>query len=107
MTPSGYLPRDLRAPMPNGRRYYQLRQAVYDRDQGVCWLCEAPVVRAQASLDHVLPRALGGGNELGNLRLAHRRPQPATGCPGNYGRGTGPPRSRATPGVAVGTSRAW
>lgn len=28
---------------------------------------------AGASLDHVLPKAYGGGYALGNLRLAHRR----------------------------------
>jgi hypothetical protein len=101
-----YLPTELRAPMPNGRVYYRLRQAVYDRDQGVCWLCQAWVPRHEASLDHALPRALGGGNEVGNLRLAHRRPQ-VNGCPGNYGRGAGAPRPRGGQGGAVGVSRSW
>lgn len=104
---AGHLPADLRAPMPNGRAYYRLVQAVYDRDGGTCWLCGGPVPRDQASLDHRLPRALGGGNELANLALAHRRRQQDTGCPGNYGRGAGPPRRRGTGGGAVGTSRAW
>ena len=103
----GTLPVELRAPMPNGRPYYRLRQAVFDRDGGVCWLCGGDVPRSAASLDHALPRALGGGNEIGNLRLAHRRPQPATGCPGNYGRGMGAPRRRGGSGGAVGVSRDW
>lgn len=104
---AGYLPTDLRAPMPNGRAYYRLVQAVYDRDGGMCWLCGGPVPRDQASLDHRLPRAHGGGNELANLALAHRRPQQDTGCPGNYGRGARPPRRRGGGGGAVGTSREW
>lgn len=102
-----HLPADLRAPMPNGRAYYRLVQSVYDRAGGLCWLCGGPVPRDQASLDHRLPRALGGGNELENLALAHRRPQRDTGCPGNYGRGTGAPRRRGGGGGAVGTSREW
>lgn len=107
MSQAAYLPTDLRAPMPNGRAYYRLVQAVYDRDQGECWLCHHPVPRREASLDHKLPRALGGGNDLENLALAHRRPQPDTGCPGNYGRGAGAPRRRGGGGGAVGTSRDW
>lgn len=101
------LPAELRSPMPNGRAYYRLVQAVYDRDQGMCWLCGGPVPRGERSLDHRLPRALGGGNDLPNLALAHRRPQPDTGCPGNYGRGARPPRRRGGGGGAVGTSREW
>lgn len=107
MTRAAHLPTELRAPMPNGRAYYRLVQAVYDRDQGLCWLCGGPVPRDEASLDHRLPRALGGGNDLPNLALAHRRPQPDTGCPGNYGRGVGAPRRRGGGGGAVGTSREW
>ena len=107
MTRAAHLPAELRAPMPNGRAYYRLVQAVYDRDQGLCWLCGGHVPRDQRSLDHRLPRALGGGNDLPNLALAHRRPQPDTGCPGNYGRGAGAPRRRGGGGGAVGTSREW
>ncbi|HWG94417.1 MAG TPA: HNH endonuclease signature motif containing protein [Mycobacteriales bacterium] len=50
-----------------------------DRDGAVCWLCgngvdlSAPAGSPWAgSVDHVVPRARGGGNEPGNLRLAHR-----------------------------------
>ena len=45
----------------------------------VCWVCGRPIDRAaaendhgQLSVDHVVPRRLGGGNELENLRLAHK-----------------------------------
>lgn len=50
-----------------------------DRDGAVCWLCgndvdlTAPHGSGWAgSVDHVVPRARGGGNEDRNLRLAHR-----------------------------------
>jgi hypothetical protein len=49
------------------------------RDGPRCWLCgndvdlSAPAGSpASASVDHVVPRARGGGSEPGNLRLAHR-----------------------------------
>ena len=49
------------------------------RDGQQCWLCgndvdpSAPRGSGWAgSVDHVVPRARGGGNEPGNLRLAHR-----------------------------------
>lgn len=50
-----------------------------DRDGPVCWLCGNEVDPAAprgsgwaGSVDHVVPRARGGGSEPGNLRLAHR-----------------------------------
>ena len=50
-----------------------------ERDGPGCWLCGADVDPAAprgaswaGSVDHVVPRARGGGNEPGNLRLAHR-----------------------------------
>ena len=54
-------------------------RALADRDGAVCWLCgndvdpTAPRGSGWAgSVDHVVPRARGGGSEPGNLRLAHR-----------------------------------
>ena len=53
--------------------------ALADRDGPRCWLCgndvdpRAPAGSREAgSVDHVVPRAKGGGNEDDNLRLAHR-----------------------------------
>jgi len=50
-----------------------------DRDGWVCWLCgngvDADAARGApyaGSIDHVVPRAKGGGDEPANLRLAHR-----------------------------------
>lgn len=50
------------------------------RDGATCWLCGNDVDPGApkgspfaGSVDHVVPRARGGGNEDGNLRLAHRQ----------------------------------
>ncbi|MDP9434595.1 MAG: HNH endonuclease [Actinomycetota bacterium] len=53
--------------------------ALADRDGPLCWLCGNEVSpsaprgsRDAGSVDHVVPRARGGGDEDDNLRLAHR-----------------------------------
>jgi hypothetical protein len=47
------------------------------RDQGVCGICEEPVVDTKGpmkpSIDHVIPLARGGKHEIENLQLAHYR----------------------------------
>lgn len=55
-------------------------QRVAERDGWRCWVCgndvdpSGPAGSAHAaSVDHVVPRALGGKTETDNLRLAHRR----------------------------------
>ena len=54
-------------------------KSVYERDNGVCWLCGGlcdinadPNSNEYPSVDHVLPISLGGMDEWGNVRLAHR-----------------------------------
>lgn len=54
------------------------RLAIYERDHWVCQLCHRPVdpdipggLPDSHSLDHIIPRSLGGGNDDGNLQLAH------------------------------------
>jgi len=55
-----------------------LRLAVYERDGWTCQLCGDPTSREYISgdpfsptLDHILPRSLGGGDDESNLRLTH------------------------------------
>ncbi|WP_081319134.1 HNH endonuclease [Microbacterium testaceum] len=55
------------------------RVGVYVRDGWSCWLCEGAVDRTligsyshwRPSLDHVVPRSMGGSDDPENLRLAH------------------------------------
>ena len=56
------------------------RQAIYERDQWKCQLCRKIVGKTRkhphprsASLDHIVPRSLGGSDEPSNLQLAHLR----------------------------------
>ncbi len=49
-------------PMPRG--WAQLRAAALRRDGGRCQLCGAPA----SEVDHVVPHAAGGSDNLGNLR---------------------------------------
>jgi hypothetical protein len=47
------------------------RFRIYERDGWACVWCKRPVAaKATACLDHVLPRALGGGNNASNLVTA-------------------------------------
>lgn len=41
---------------------------VIERDHGICWLCGRP---GATTVDHVIPRARGGGHQDSNLRAAH------------------------------------
>lgn len=68
-------------PLPSGGRWISDadRASVYSRDGGICQICfmavdfDAHYMDDSApTLDHILPRALGGGDSLPNLRLAHR-----------------------------------
>lgn len=55
------------------RRIAMLRK----RDGGSCWLCALPLLPhaprggKRTSIEHLVPRALGGGDALENLVLCH------------------------------------
>jgi 5-methylcytosine-specific restriction endonuclease McrA len=56
-----------------------VRLAIYKRDGWVCGVCSGEVEPGlpasspwQATLDHVVPRSLGGSDDPENLRLVHR-----------------------------------
>lgn len=65
-----------------GKRFIvqpQMRQAIYERDGWKCQLCRKRVGKKYppshpraATLDHIVPRSLGGSDEPVNLQLAHR-----------------------------------
>jgi len=48
------------------------RLKVYEKGGGVCWLCHRPLTLEEMSLDHVIPRSLGGGFRIANLMPAHK-----------------------------------
>ena len=53
----------------NGRKIARLAAAVFADRGRVCHLCGLP---GAYTLDHLLPRSLGGGDELDNLAPAHK-----------------------------------
>jgi len=49
----------------------EILQAIYPK----CWICRLPFgghPDLQRTIDHYVPKSKGGGNELDNLRYAHR-----------------------------------
>jgi 5-methylcytosine-specific restriction endonuclease McrA len=50
------------------RKWREIRRLVLIRDRGICWLDGLPGAN---SVDHVVPRELGGTDSLSNLRAAH------------------------------------
>lgn len=53
------------------RRRWADIDAIVARDGLLCGICSEPLDPATAHVDHIDFRALGGSNELANLRLAH------------------------------------
>lgn len=53
-------------------------ERLWKRQKGVCWICSGYMNAADrtgpngATVDHVIPRSLGGGNRIHNLKLACR-----------------------------------
>jgi 5-methylcytosine-specific restriction endonuclease McrA len=72
--------------MKDGYRYLFPLEEVYERDNGICYLCGEPcdwndkeIVNGYVvygnrypSRDHVIPKSKGGKNTIDNIRLAHR-----------------------------------
>jgi 5-methylcytosine-specific restriction endonuclease McrA len=51
---------------------YAERLEVYQRTNGICYLCHSFVSFDDFHIDHVIPLAIGGTNDLSNLLPAHR-----------------------------------
>ena len=49
------------------------RRIVYDRDGGICYLCNKPVAFAKMHMDHVTPLSKGGEHSYRNVRVAHAK----------------------------------
>jgi RNA-directed DNA polymerase len=57
---------------------YDRKEVVYQRDQGICGICQSFVPRREAELDHKIPRHLFNppecGDTLENFWILHREP---------------------------------
>lgn len=60
-----------------GRKVPRLAAAVFAVHGRVCHLCGRP---GATTIDHIIPRALGGTDDLDNLRPAHHRCNSARGA---------------------------
>lgn len=47
-----------------------IRQQVYEKGGGVCAICGRPVNYEQFTIDHIVPIARGGTNEISNFQIA-------------------------------------
>lgn len=68
--------RELIAPSADGDSRHipqEVRQAVWQRDQGKCVQCGASGPGAWLEFDHVIPHSKGGANTVGNVQLLCRR----------------------------------
>lgn len=57
----------------------RMRDFIYERDQGICHLCNGKVDRNDSAVDHVHPVSIGGVDNIDNYRLAHSRCNAAKG----------------------------
>jgi len=64
----------LPAPRKRGGNRYITIEQLWERDEGICWLCEDYVDLEfdEPTRDHVIPHAQGGSDHPSNLKLAHR-----------------------------------
>lgn len=46
---------------------------LYRKFKAICWVCHKFVPRDKASRDHVVPKSVGGSDDLSNLALAHKK----------------------------------
>lgn len=52
-------------------RAYAKKAEIFERDAGVCYLCGQALDVSDVEIDHVIPLARGGTNDLDNLRVVH------------------------------------
>ncbi len=48
---------------------HQLKDWAYRKYRGKCAYCERKLLKHEATLDHIVARALGGGNSKDNIAL--------------------------------------
>jgi 5-methylcytosine-specific restriction endonuclease McrA len=48
------------------------RRKIYNKTNGICYLCGTHVSFSVFSIDHVIPKSKGGTNSLDNLMPAHK-----------------------------------
>lgn len=74
---TGYCPRHQRERWaghtwegPKPADWNRLKEIVFKRDKGICYICNQP---GATEVDHVIALALGGSNNLYNLKPVHHQ----------------------------------
>lgn len=49
------------------------RKRLFADANGICYLCEKPMLFSEATTDHVYPKSRGGSDRYENLKLTHRK----------------------------------
>ncbi len=57
---------------PRTRLSRAQREAAFERQHGICDICELPMWPKSFHVDHIVARGLGGSNQPDNLRAVHR-----------------------------------
>lgn len=47
--------------------------AIYERDEGMCHICEEHVPLEEFEIDHIFPVSRGGSSDSSNLAVSHMR----------------------------------
>jgi HNH endonuclease len=81
----------------------QLFEFLMKRDGTDCFLCGTPFINQHPTIDHWIPKAAGGGDEVENLRLMHRKCNLSKGDLIPNADGTLPPRPQRVSGQGVRT----
>ena len=77
-----------------GRRVQQLRRFVWDNYPHICHWCKRPLQFATFTVEHLIPRSLGGDDSLGNCKPACGS-RASGGCGENFRRGNNVSSSRS------------
>ena len=56
----------------NSMRKRRMRKCLLAEQAGRCFWCRQSLLDHEVTLDHLLPRSKGGGNERANIVAAHR-----------------------------------
>lgn len=56
------------------------RMAIYNRDNGTCYICHKPVASNDFELDHLVPVSRGGDSSEGNVAVTCRYCNRSRGC---------------------------
>lgn len=55
------------------RNRLEIISILKERDGDHCFICKKPFIDENPTIDHWIPKAANGGEEISNLRLAHRK----------------------------------